>query len=56
LFIAGDQFPVIPLLDVVGNAAKAPPLHIGETAVKVGVTNGVTVTVVDAQDVVLHVP
>ena len=43
LFIAGDHVPVIPLLDVVCNAANAAPLHIGATAVNVGVTFGFTV-------------
>jgi hypothetical protein len=33
---AGDQEPVIELREVVGNATKLPPLHIGGTAVKVG--------------------
>ena len=31
------------MVDVVGKAAKAAPLHIGATAVKVGLTFGVTV-------------
>ena len=45
LFSAGDQVPVIPLVDVVGKAAKAVPEQIGATAVKVGVTFGVTLIV-----------
>ena len=45
LFSAGDQVPVIPLVDVVGKAAKAVPEQIGATAVKVGVTFGLTVIV-----------
>ena len=45
LFIAGDQLPVILLLEVVGNAVKASPAHIGDTAVKVGVVLGFTVMV-----------
>ena len=45
LFSAGDQVPVIPLLDVVGNAAKVAPEQIGATAVNVGVTCGLTVMV-----------
>ena len=45
LLSAGDQLPVIPLLDVVGSAAKVSPEHIGVTAVKVGVTFGFTVIV-----------
>ena len=42
---AGDQVPVIPLLDVVGNADKVAPEQIGVTGVKVGVTLGLTVIV-----------
>ena len=42
---AGDQVPVIPLLDVVGNADKVAPEQIGATGVKVGVTLGLTVIV-----------
>ena len=42
---AGDQDPVYPLREVVGNAFKAPPSHIGATAVNVGVILGVTVMV-----------
>ena len=40
---AGDQVPVIPFVEVVGNAAKVPPEQIGATAAKAGVTFGVTV-------------
>ena len=47
LFNAGDQAPVIPLFDVVGNAASAAPEHIGATAVNVGVTFWFTVIVND---------
>ena len=54
MFIAGDHVPVTPLFDVVGKAANAPPLHIGDTGVKVGVTFGVTVIVIVA--VVAHCP
>ena len=42
---AGAQVPVIPLLDVVGNADKVAPEQIGATAVNVGVTLGLTVIV-----------
>ena len=35
----------MPLIDVVGSAAKAAPEQIGATAVKVGVTFGLTVIV-----------
>ena len=45
LLSAGDHVPVIPLLDVVGKADKLPPEQIGATAVKVGVTFGLTVMV-----------
>ena len=45
LFSAGDQVPVIPLVEVVGNADNEAPEQIGATAVKVGVTFGVTVIV-----------
>jgi hypothetical protein len=45
LFNAGDQVPVIPLLEVVGNADKVAPEQIGATAVNVGVTFGLTVMV-----------
>jgi hypothetical protein len=40
LFKAGDQIPVIPLVEVVGNGAKTPPEQIGVTAVKIGVNTG----------------
>ena len=45
LFSAGDQVPVIPLVEVVGNAASADPEQIGATAANNGVTCGVTVMV-----------
>ena len=45
LFNAGDHIPLIPLLDVVGNADKLPPKHIAGTAVKVGITFGLIVIV-----------
>ena len=35
---AGDHVPDTPLVEVVGNADNEPPLHIGDTAVNVGVT------------------
>ena len=35
----------MPLLEVVGKAANVPPSQIGATAVKVGVTFGLTVIV-----------
>ena len=42
---AGDQAPVIPLVEVVGNADKAAPEQIGAMAAKVGVTAEFTVIV-----------
>ena len=45
LFSAGDQAPVIPLLEVVGNGDKVAPEQIGATAVNVGVTLELTVIV-----------
>jgi hypothetical protein len=43
LFKAGDQVPVMPLVDVVGKAVNVAPEQIGATAAKVGVTVGLTV-------------
>ncbi|MFL5743386.1 MAG: hypothetical protein ACJ751_01880 [Niastella sp.] len=51
---AGDQVPVIPLVEVVGNADKVVPEQIGATALKVGVMFGLTVIVNVA--VVAHCP
>ena len=45
LFSAGDQVPVIPLVDVVGNGVKTVPEQIGATAANVGVMFGLTVMV-----------
>ncbi len=45
LFNAGAQVPVIPLVEVVGKAAKVSPEQIAATGVKVGVTFGLTVIV-----------
>ena len=45
LFNAGDQEPLIPLLDVVGKVGSVAPEHIGATAVNVGVTFALTVIV-----------
>ena len=42
---AGDHVPLIPLLDVVGNAFKVPPEQIGATALNVGRIFGLTVMV-----------
>ena len=43
MFNAGLQLPVIPLLEVVGRAAKAAPEQIAATGVNVGVTFALTV-------------
>jgi predicted aspartyl protease len=48
LFNAGDQVPVIPLLEVVGNASKDAPEQIAVTCVNVGVIFGFTVMVIVA--------
>jgi hypothetical protein len=53
LLFAGDQVPVIPLLEVVGKV-KLPPEQIGATWVNVGVVCGFTVTV--SVVVVAHCP
>jgi len=45
LFNAGAQAPVIPLVEVAGNADKVAPEQIGATAVNVGITFGLTVIV-----------
>ena len=45
MFSAGDQVPVIPLLDVVGNGANTAPEQMGATAANVGVIFGLTVIV-----------
>ena len=45
LFNAGDHVPVIPFVDVVGSADNVAPEQIAATAVKVGITFGLTVIV-----------
>ena len=45
LFNAGAQVPVIPLFDIVGNAASTAPEQIAATGVNVGVTFALTVIV-----------
>jgi hypothetical protein len=45
LTTAGDQVPVIPFVDVVGNTGATEPEQNGATAAKFGVTLGFTVTV-----------
>ena len=42
---AGAQVPVIPLFDIVGNAASIAPEQIAATGVKVGVIFAFTVIV-----------
>ena len=42
---AGDQLPVMPLVEVVGNGANTAPEQIGATTLKVGVMFGFTVMV-----------
>ena len=44
LLNAGDQVPVIPLVDVNGNVGAAAPLQIAGIAAKAGVMFGLTVT------------
>jgi len=51
---AGVQVPVIPLVEVVGNAVNVAPEQIGATALKVGVIFGLTVIVKVA--IVAHCP
>ena len=36
MFIPGDHVPVIPLVEVNGNADKLPPTQMAETAEKIG--------------------
>ena len=43
--MAGDQVPVMLLVDVVGNAGIVAPLQYGPNAANVGVTFGVIVIV-----------
>ena len=45
---AGDQVPVIPLFEVVGNADKVAPEQIELTCVNIGVAFGVTEIVIFA--------
>jgi hypothetical protein len=53
-FIAGNQVPETPLLEVVGNAVSVAPEQIGAICVNVGVTFGFTTIVIVA--VVPHRP
>ena len=45
LLSAGDQFPVIPFVEVVGKGAKVSPEQIEAIGAKVGTTFGLTVMV-----------
>ena len=45
LFKAGDHVPEMPLFEVSGKAVNEDPEQMGATAVKVGVTCGLTVIV-----------
>jgi hypothetical protein len=44
LFKAGDQLPVIPLNDVVGNGTSVAPEQIAVTGLNVGVITAAIVT------------
>jgi hypothetical protein len=44
LFNVGDQAPLIPLSDVVGNGTRVAPEQIAATGSNVGVTIGLIVT------------
>jgi len=48
LLIAGDQVPVIPLVEVVGKADKFAPEQIVATCVKVGIVDEPTEIVIFA--------
>ena len=52
MFKAGDQVPVIPLLEVVGSGDKVAPEQIGATGAKVGVA--LVLTVMASVVVVAH--
>jgi len=45
LFSAGDQVPIMPLVDVVGRAVSVAPEQIGATALNVGMMFGFTTIV-----------
>ena len=42
---AGDQVPIMPLVEVNGNGFKTVPAQIAATALNVGVIEGLTVMV-----------
>ncbi len=54
MLIAGLHVPVIPLVDVVGNAGMEAPEQYGPTAENVGVTLGLMVMVREAD--IAHCP
>ncbi len=54
LFIAGDQIPVTPLLEVVGKSSKTTPEQIGATGLKTAVI-GFTI-MVKVEGVTVHCP
>ena len=54
MFNAGDQTPLIPLLEVVGSADKLAPEQIAATGVNVGVTFELTVMTIVVE--VAHCP
>ena len=41
----GFHVPTMPLVEVVGRTGAGAPLQIGATALKIGVTPGLTVTI-----------
>jgi hypothetical protein len=45
LLIAGDQIPVIPLLEIIGKGANVAPEQIGATVVNIGRIFGLTIMV-----------
>lgn len=55
LINAGDQVPVIPLIDVAGNTGEAVPEQIGAIVAKVGVTPGIIV-ISNVDTAVAHCP
>ena len=46
LFRPGNQVPVIPLIEVVGNGAITEPLQTAGTGLNVGVTLGFTIIII----------
>jgi hypothetical protein len=46
LIVAGDQVPVIPFVEVVGNDAGVAPTQYGPACVNVGVILAFTTTVI----------